>query len=140
MARPVGRFPSRQRVRKQREYQQIQGWARRVSTTRHLLLLYARDDSDGARLGTIASRKVGGAVARNRAKRLIREAFRATRALWPPDVDLVVLVRRDPGCDKVDDLIGEWLAASASIEARIEEARGDRWGRKSRGSGLAQSG
>ena len=35
-----------------------------------------------ARLGITASRRVGGAVVRNRAKRLVREAFRATPELW----------------------------------------------------------
>ena len=40
----------------------------------------------------IASRRVGGAVQRNRAKRLIREAVQ--RIHWVPEVDVVIVARR----------------------------------------------
>ena len=45
------------------------------------------------RLGITASRKVGGAVERNRAKRLVREFFRLHRAKLQPGSDIVVIVR-----------------------------------------------
>ncbi len=48
---------------------------------------------DRTRLGLSVSRKVGGAVVRNRWKRLIREAFRRVRTQMPSGLDLIVRPR-----------------------------------------------
>jgi ribonuclease P protein component len=45
------------------------------------------------RLGVAATKKLGGAVVRNRAKRLIREVFRCNKIA--PGFDLVVVPKRD---------------------------------------------
>ncbi|MDR2074424.1 MAG: ribonuclease P protein component [Oscillospiraceae bacterium] len=45
------------------------------------------------RLGVIASKKVGGAVERNRARRVIKEAFRNLVRLLPTGVDIVLIAR-----------------------------------------------
>lgn len=52
------------------------------------------DDVTAAQVTVVASRKVGTAVARNRAKRLLREASR--RIAWQPGVHVVLIAR--PGC------------------------------------------
>jgi ribonuclease P protein component len=46
------------------------------------------------RLGITVSRKIGGAVARNRIKRLVREFFRLHYDQLPPSADLVVVAKR----------------------------------------------
>ncbi len=46
---------------------------------------------DRKRLGIIASKKVGNAVARNRVKRVIREIFRQIKHRMVPAMDIVVI-------------------------------------------------
>ena len=59
---------------------------------------FRREDGDdaAARLGLSVSRRVGGAVERNRVKRALRAQFAARLATWPAGVDFVVVAR--PGC------------------------------------------
>ena len=45
------------------------------------------------RLGVVVGRKHGGAVQRNRLKRVIREAFRLSRAQLPPGLDIACVPR-----------------------------------------------
>lgn len=78
------------RLRRRADYLACYRRGRRLSGP--LFLLYSRpNDQAVARLGITASRKVGGAVLRNRLRRRVREVFRR----WPergrvPNLDLVV--------------------------------------------------
>lgn len=57
-------------------------------------------EGEVSRLGVIASRKVGNAVKRNRAKRIFREIFRSEYNELPEGSDLVIVVRSN--FDKYD--------------------------------------
>lgn len=109
------RFRASHRVREGRDYQRSRAEGRRWSS-RALALEVTRTTGE-TRLGLVVSRRVGGAVVRNRVKRLIREWFRRSRAALPPHVDLVVIARA-PAAEL--DAAGLWtdLAATAARAAR----------------------
>jgi len=72
----VTRAKTRQdRLRKRPEYLRVQQGGVRTKG-RYLTLFVLPNDLKVNRLGIIATRRFGGAVVRNRAKRLIREIFR----------------------------------------------------------------
>ena len=103
----VGRPGRENRVRKRAEFLSIQHEGVRVSGDYLVFVLKRREPGQPVRLGITASRKIGGAVQRNRARRLIREAFRAVFAELPGGLDLVVIVRRPLGERKLADVLGE---------------------------------
>jgi len=51
-------------------------------------------ETDHCRLGVTATKKIGNAVRRNRARRLVREAFRRLRVQLPVGFDYVVVARQ----------------------------------------------
>jgi ribonuclease P protein component len=75
-------------------------------------------ESEGlARIGIITSRRVGGAVVRNRIRRRVREIFRAMRTNLRPGVLLVVIARQRAATATFGALEAEWrlLASRAGI-------------------------
>ncbi|HET9370924.1 MAG TPA: ribonuclease P protein component [Vicinamibacterales bacterium] len=92
------RFGPDVRLRSRSEFDVVQRQGRRVATP--LLVMLARPNQlDRDRLGIIASRKLGTAVVRVRAKRRLREIFRTrgrgTIAPAAGALDLVVIPRRE---------------------------------------------
>lgn len=111
-----------QRIRKRPDFLRIQDGGVRVGTRHFLVLLSAGPSPDAApRIGIVASRKVGGAVVRNRAKRLVREVFRHAADLFPAGLDVVVIVRAGAHELAFADAQGEFRAVSSLIHRRSAE-------------------
>ena len=71
---PSERFTKARRVRRRGEFQRVFDLSLRMKG-RYLTVLWHPTRPGHGRLGIVASRKLGDAVRRNRAKRLIREVF-----------------------------------------------------------------
>jgi ribonuclease P protein component len=108
--------PSRDnRVRKRAEFLEIQSGGARVNGDCLVFILLRRTPEQPVRLGITASRKIGNAVQRNRARRLIREAFRAVFVDLPRALDIVVIVRKPLGERKLAAVLEEWQRALPRI-------------------------
>jgi ribonuclease P protein component len=91
------RRPKRGRLSRSAEFDRVYRQGRSVGNRFVVLYSFPRssagEPADGARLGVSVSRKVGGAVDRNRVKRLLREAFATMADRVPADHDVVVVAR-----------------------------------------------
>ncbi|HUW66110.1 MAG TPA: ribonuclease P protein component [Spirochaetia bacterium] len=68
----------------------------RTARSRQLVLYYRRRKGPEVRFGFVVSKKVGGAVQRNRVRRVLREACRLNSHLFAPGFDYVFVAR--PEC------------------------------------------
>jgi len=85
-------FPRSERIRQRREFERAYEQGVRVSG-RFMMLFVIANGGTAPRLGVAATRKLGSAVERNRAKRLARELFRRRKV--PAALDIVIVPRRD---------------------------------------------
>jgi len=116
-------MPKRRRLSRSGEFDRVyrDGSSR---ATRYLVLYsFPRKDEEDrdVRLGVSVSRKVGGAVDRNRVKRALREAFWALAERLPPRHDFVIVARPEigglierAGADGVRESIEEALREGAA--------------------------
>ena len=92
---PGGRrqtFTGARRIRRRPEFQRVYEGGQKLRL-RLMTVIVLPNGREGSRLGIAATRKLGGAVVRNRAKRVVREVFR--KADVPSGLDIVVIPRRD---------------------------------------------
>lgn len=129
-------FGRDRRLRRRRDFLRVQGSRVRVVVAHFVCLLAAQPDPGAARLGLVVSKKVGGAVRRNRVKRTCREAYRTMAPLVPPGVDLVLIARTGADALGTEGVRRELEAvrgvlasrARAVLHAAAEEARLERSG------------
>ncbi len=75
------------------------------SGSRYVVVFFANNKLDFNRKAFLASKKVGNSVARNRARRLMKEAFRQMEAEMPVGYDLLFIARSTISEAKCEDVL-----------------------------------
>ncbi len=115
------------RLSRSAEFERVYRHGRSSATRDFVLYVFDSPTSGPSRLGLSVSRKVGGAVQRNRVKRVLREAFAALAGEVGDGHDLVVVARpgsaelaeRD-GLQGVQGALAELLAKAGLTAAPAE--------------------
>jgi len=114
-------FGAEARLHRRDEFLRVQRAGMRYQTVH--FVVYAMDSGEvkPVRLGTTVSRRIGGAVVRNRVKRRVRECFRKDlRTLLPAGTDLVVIARAGTGELTSPAIVRELTTATLNLRERIK--------------------
>jgi ribonuclease P protein component len=111
------RFRRDEHIRQRADFQQVYKSGFRLNGRFSTIFLLPNNHGVG-RLGIAATKKLGGAVQRNRAKRLIREVFRHNKIA--PGSDVVVVPRRGLLETSLTILEADYLS---TLERRLRQRR-----------------
>src|SRR5450759_4104665 len=107
----------RRRLSRSAEFERVYRQGRSVANRHLVLYSFPNESVERPRLGLSVSRKVGGAVERNRVKRLLREAFESVEAQLTGGQYSVVAARPEPrdlaereGVEGIDTALGDQRA------------------------------
>jgi ribonuclease P protein component len=125
----VGVQQKRRRLSRSAEFDRVYRHGRSVAGRNLVLYVFprSRDDErdvnrepgeDGQRLGVSVGRRVGGAVARNKVKRALREGFWSIASELPADHDYVIVARQ--GAQQLVDAGGSG-GVRVEIESLLEQ-------------------
>ncbi len=100
-------FPKSRRLRTRDEFRRIKKYGKRI-TGRSVVFDVLTEKFPYRLLGITVSKRFGNAVARNRFKRLIREAFRIEQYLLPPGLIIHVLPRTNGSMPTFQEILEDF--------------------------------
>jgi ribonuclease P protein component len=109
-------YPGRLRVRSRADYDRIFQKGRRAGSSA-LLVVALENDLGYSRFAVSTGRKFGRAPVRNRARRLLREAFRLQRDAVPAGFDFIAVPRAPLFPDRLDQVAPLLLAQAERAAA-----------------------
>ncbi len=118
------RSSPRARLSRSAEFERVYRHGRSTGNRHLVLYTFPNDSTARPRLGLSVSRKVGGAVERNRVKRLLREAFARAEPELRPGQDVVLVARpaarelaEREGLEGVDASLSELVAKGGLLRS-----------------------
>jgi ribonuclease P protein component len=94
-------FPKASRLRLKKDFEAVFAAGKKTSTRE--LVVWHCEGGPESRLGLMVSKKTGGAVRRNRLKRLLREAFRLHKQELKEDASLIVYPKAGCAIDSLEE-------------------------------------
>lgn len=113
-------FRPTQRLRRSRQFDEVFK-ARQRFDARVFIINYRSNDCGFDRLGLTVSRKFGGAVQRNRIKRIVREIFRTNPNGDEPSLDLIFRPKAEFLQTDYSEVQRQWRAALTAIKKRFRK-------------------
>jgi ribonuclease P protein component len=112
--------PKIERLKKRPDFLRAARGVRRVAKGLTLELCPTPEDGPAIRVGFTASRKIGNAVARNRARRRLKAAAQQVLPLYGlPGNDYVLVARRETLTRPFGDLLGDLESALMAAQERL---------------------
>jgi ribonuclease P protein component, eubacterial len=87
------KFPKSERILKRDVFKRVYEEGRKLQFSYFTAFVLSKQ-APQSRIGITTTRKMGNSVQRNRARRLVREAFRKNKWLVPHGVDIVINVKQ----------------------------------------------
>ena len=109
-------LPRDERIRSRREFDRVFREGRRFAEG-PVLARYVANDLGVTRMAVAAPGKFGKAAKRNRARRLLKEAYRLHKQEMPPGLDVILM----PGRNWHDPALAELETALCRIASRLKE-------------------
>lgn len=115
------RLPRSSRLRRRSEFIAVQEGGSKAQAA-HLVAMARPNGLGFRRLGVVVSKRVGGAVVRNRVKRRFRELFRRQRKLLPESVDLVLIGRKGSDAQPFVSLAREFEQVARALHGKVKKS------------------
>jgi ribonuclease P protein component len=110
-------FRPAHRVKRRADFRRVQSSGRKIHTPHFVVAVLPRVEGGPTRLGITVTRKIAGAVGRNRVKRVMREVFRRHRELFPSACDVVAIAKGGAHELGYAEVLGELQGAQRALAA-----------------------